>query len=386
MSRTNRVFSCDRIAGLVLAGLLVSACAHRDDTQATHYVKPAEDQSYGAAVEHFREAHDQTPEDLNALLGLSRNLRYSGQANEAVIVLDKSRHTFGGDATYLAELGKANLVAGKADDARDALNRSLQQGGRDWQTFSALGVANDLKQSYPQAREAYDQALRMCPDSAPILNNKALSVAATGDIDEAIRLMRQSYGLEPRSHRIASNLASLQTLRANCAQCSTSKLQQLARSIYPLDWAVSGDGLACDPNHLMAGEIVKAINEKDFVDLHVNFAFDSAELLPPAKEALDELGRALATDQLTTFRFRLEGHTDAVGTDEYNLGLSKRRATAVKTYLVGSLGLKAARLDVEGFGESRLLDPKQPNSGVNRRVRVVKTGQDTVSPGPVSSR
>ena len=368
---------------LASAGLLLAACGHHKAQ--TEFVKPPHTQTYDAAIEDFRAQHAQNPQDLNALLGLSRNLRYSGQGQAALNVLESEHSAFGTNPDFLTEYGKASLVAGKADQARDALTQSVAQGPSDWQTYSALGVAADLSHSHDQARDAYDHALKMCPGSASILNNKALSVAAGGDMDQAVNLMTHAFRLEPRSNRIATNLAALQTLRANCRGCTREKVQELARSIYPTDWIATGDGPSCELDHLLAADIVKELDEKHFVDLHVNFEFNSAKLLPAAKETLNELGHALTTEQFAQDRFKLEGHTDAVGTEDYNMRLSKRRADSVKAYLVDTLHLDARKLAVEGFGETRLLDPKNPTSGVNRRVRVVKIDEEA-PPGPVSSR
>src|SRR4051794_11427100 len=52
------------------------------------------------------------------------------------------------------------------------------------------------------------------------------------------------------------------------------------------------------------------------VSLNVNFATGSAELTPDAQRVLDNLGRALSDQTLATYRFRIEGHTDTVGTHE----------------------------------------------------------------------
>jgi len=82
------------------------------------------------------------------------------------------------------------------------------------------------------------------------------------------------------------------------------------------------------------------------------------------------LAAALKDDRLADWDFLVGGHTDAVGSDAYNLTLSDRRAIAVRNYLMSSHGISGDRLIEKGFGESRLLDPKHPNDGVNRRVQI----------------
>jgi outer membrane protein OmpA-like peptidoglycan-associated protein len=112
------------------------------------------------------------------------------------------------------------------------------------------------------------------------------------------------------------------------------------------------------------------------VNLSVTFATGSAELTPQAIRTLDELGRALASQDLAGFRFRVEGHTDTVGTAALNQSLSERRAAAVVQYLVTKHGIAPSRLEAIGLGESQPLVPTGPqvNEPRNRRVQVVNIG------------
>jgi outer membrane protein OmpA-like peptidoglycan-associated protein len=106
------------------------------------------------------------------------------------------------------------------------------------------------------------------------------------------------------------------------------------------------------------------------LDLAVTFEFGSARLTPDAEVLLDRLGTALANPQLRGRQFLLAGHTDAVGGDEVNQALSEKRAEAVRDYLVRRYHVDRALLETKGFGRSRLLDPANPTSEVNRRVQV----------------
>ena len=110
------------------------------------------------------------------------------------------------------------------------------------------------------------------------------------------------------------------------------------------------------------------------IDLDIRFRLGSAELTTSAMRQLDELAAALRAQALAEQRFRIAGHTDATGPAAYNLALSRRRAGAVKSYLVARHGIAAARLEIVGWGEERLKDPLNPESGVNRRVEIVALG------------
>ena len=109
------------------------------------------------------------------------------------------------------------------------------------------------------------------------------------------------------------------------------------------------------------------------IDFLVHFEFGSADLTPEARDLLDRRGAALQSDNLRDFRFRVVGHTDAIGSDS-NLKLSRERADAVKAYLVKTFQIASERLETMGLGKSQLIDPANPNSGANRRIQVVNLG------------
>jgi len=108
----------------------------------------------------------------------------------------------------------------------------------------------------------------------------------------------------------------------------------------------------------------------------VTFATGSWMLTPDAERALAPLGRALSSQDLAGFRFRIEGHTDTVGDAGMNQALSERRAGAVREYLIAKFGVDPNRLVAVGLGETQLLVPTPPqtSNARNRRVQVVNIG------------
>jgi OmpA-OmpF porin, OOP family len=112
------------------------------------------------------------------------------------------------------------------------------------------------------------------------------------------------------------------------------------------------------------------------VNLTVDFANGSADLTPQAIATLDQLGKALSSSDLASYRFRVEGHTDTVGSQTYNQALSQRRAEAVVNYIESKYGVPAARLDAVGMGDKGLLvkTPPQTAEPRNRRVEVINLG------------
>ncbi len=112
------------------------------------------------------------------------------------------------------------------------------------------------------------------------------------------------------------------------------------------------------------------------VSLTVQFPNGSAELTPQAMKTLTELGKALSSNTLSTYRFRIEGHTDTVGSADTNKALSERRAETVVTFLMSRFGIDRSRLDPVGMGEDGLLVQTPANTAEprNRRVQVINLG------------
>ena len=104
----------------------------------------------------------------------------------------------------------------------------------------------------------------------------------------------------------------------------------------------------------------------------INFAFDSAQLDSTAQQVLDQ--QATWIRQFPEVRFRVYGHTDAVGSPSYNKGLGQRRANAAVAYLA-SRGISRSRLEaVVSYGESKPLIATADRERRNRRTVTEVTG------------
>jgi outer membrane protein OmpA-like peptidoglycan-associated protein len=101
----------------------------------------------------------------------------------------------------------------------------------------------------------------------------------------------------------------------------------------------------------------------------IKFDFDQARLKPEDRELLSRIAGILLTS--SDYRIDVYGHTDDIGTEEYNQGLSERRAQAVRDYLVEA-GVDPAIISTKGFGKSQ---PRVAGAGPearakNRRVEI----------------
>jgi len=106
------------------------------------------------------------------------------------------------------------------------------------------------------------------------------------------------------------------------------------------------------------------------MDLTIEFAFNSADLLPAGQRQVEILGRAFNGERLSRYRFRIIGHTDAVGSVEYNQRLSEQRAVRVRQTLIDAHGIDPRRLMAEGKGETELLDGRPEDAREHRRVEI----------------
>ncbi|HKR20635.1 MAG TPA: OmpA family protein, partial [Stellaceae bacterium] len=137
------------------------------------------------------------------------------------------------------------------------------------------------------------------------------------------------------------------------------------------DWAVpvgSAAGNPCGTGHYVAAPAAGAYT--------VYFEFNKADLTSDARKIV---GEAAAAAKTGATRLVVDGYTDLAGTAQYNLGLSKRRAEAVRAALIAD-GISAKRISIQAFGKT---DPAVPTpDGVreprNRRAVVV------IGPGSTS--
>jgi len=90
---------------------------------------------------------------------------------------------------------------------------------------------------------------------------------------------------------------------------------------------------------------------------------------------LNEIGKALSSKEMESFRFIIEGHANSVGEFERNMNLSNERARAVKEYLVKNYSINPDRMITQGFGYTR---PKHDpaTDALNRRVEIVFFNED----------
>lgn len=102
----------------------------------------------------------------------------------------------------------------------------------------------------------------------------------------------------------------------------------------------------------------------------IQFEFGSADLTPASQDLLTRVAGVIAADEaLRVAAYFIDGHTDAVGSDEANQMLGAARAASAATHLRAQVDFPL-RLEVRSFGETRLLDAGDPEAARNRRVEI----------------
>jgi flagellar motor protein MotB len=116
----------------------------------------------------------------------------------------------------------------------------------------------------------------------------------------------------------------------------------------------------------------KLITEGKLISYGINFDSGKDVIKPESYGAVKSIADVLKEN--AGVRVRVVGHTDADGSAETNLDLSKRRATAVKNYLVKEFGIEGGRIETDGKGQTEPLAPNNTVEGKakNRRVEFVK--------------
>jgi len=126
------------------------------------------------------------------------------------------------------------------------------------------------------------------------------------------------------------------------------------------------DGLLSNLGARVSGDEIRIILESG-----VLFTFDKFELRPDAILVLNEVLPILKFDDFRNEEIRIEGHTDSIGSAEYNNALSRQRADAVVNWFVSN-GISGSRMTSSGQGEHQPIDTNETEEGrqKNRRVEI----------------
>ncbi len=247
--------------------------------------------------------------------------------------------------------------------------------------YSGRGEYVTASQQVPDTvtppREQIVEVQLVSPDMlppAPVLareNAAATGPAGPQDVvpGDAAPTPAPAAAADPALAPLASSDSSLDTANAESAadalaEAARRRAQEAQRNLEQLRAGMDQQRAAAQTPGPVA-----APARSPRIELALNFARDSAVITDAS--SLRALGPQLLSEQLRGQRIFINGHTDDTGSAAHNLELSRRRARAVRDFLITNFDIPAELLVVQGFGATRLKNSGDPQAAENRRVEVV---------------
>lgn len=190
-----------------------------------------------------------------------------------------------------------------------------------------------------------------------------------GEVDKKVDLNQQTtqktFEEDERKLSATDEKASSADSRAgdaiNRADAASKKADQVKSDLH----SELNDRIANLDDYKSAGEAT------------VLFKFNSAKLTDDGKQQLNQLV-STSGGSLKRYFVAIQGFTDKVGPADYNLDLSRRRAQAVQTYLIGEKNIPVYRIQIVGLGKEKPVNEQKTRSdrSANRRVEVTLFSAD----------
>ena len=191
-------------------------------------------------------------------------------------------------------------------------------------------------------------------------------------VAQAVDLMKVT-GLEDAIKETQNQVEANQTEIAGLKEAAAEQNEQLHKlsSVSQEELTAVEEALS---RAVEAGKVTKGklLFEVTFTDDAVHFGFDRSNLSEEAKAALDGFAGSLKAENKNVY-IEIQGHTDNIGREEYNLMLGQARAKAVNSYLHTQHGIPLHRMNTFSYGESKPVvdNNNRSNRTKNRRVTLV---------------
>ena len=248
---------------------------------------------------------------------------------------------------------------------------------------------------YKEKIVLYKKAINLCQGYAESHNNLADAYEHTGKYDEAILEYKKAikldhslsyafFGLGDTCFKIGLYNKAIDAYTAGLKLKPDDRLAQkgLKEAAKMHSGTIHSEGImdsAAIVSKLGASSIQLmgpgGIRQRSSRIRFNNILFDlNSNLIKPSSVAqLSEIGAALADDKLKGQIFLIEGHTDSLGTEKFNLVLSRKRAQSVLNYLLNYFPLSKDKFKVAGHGENRPVCDNSTLEGrmMNRRVEII---------------
>ena len=245
----------------------------------------------------------------------------------------------------------------------------------------AAGAETYAPRQYATASEKLAAAMTALADKRSAERKRAPGLAreavlAGEDARRAAMIAKADAEAEASRQAAAASAAAVERERAEVAAAEAARAADLATKV-AAEAAAERAMAAARADLLRRLNAVLPTRESDRGLVSeiggVQFATGTADLNSGARESLARFSGVIAS--YPGLRFRIEGHTDTVGSYAANSELSSRRAIAVRDYLIAQ-GVAATRIEVEGLGPSRPIADNETTEGRarNRRVEIILSG------------
>lgn len=249
---------------------------------------------------------------------------------------------------------------------RDAELILLRKKGQEAELARVKAVAKEQEQALLAAKEKLTAERARAEQEAARLREEQGKLALAAEQQEKLALAAEQARAEAEAVRLRDEQEKLAALAAERARAEQAE-RELARLRAEHEKARAE--LTATLSRLTQ---VREEPRGVVVTLPGNIFFNvnKADVKPAMHMQLTKIAKALAAvpDQ----NLLIEGHTDSVGSNEYNQSLSESRAQSVQTILLAG-GIAAERMDIKGYGESKPIADNDTPSGQaqNRRVEIV---------------
>jgi outer membrane protein OmpA-like peptidoglycan-associated protein len=269
----------------------------------------------------------------------------------------------------------AREAAQMAEDARIITIRKIRQEELDNERAAAAQREADAKAKAQQA----DEDARRAAEQARLESERRATAEAERAAAELAKRQAQQAAAEAAQERSAADAA-----RAQAESARQAALAQQQAALAEADRAKAAATQAENDKAQLRERLRQQLNmiletRETARGLIVNisdvlFDFNKYTLKPGAREKLAKVSGILLA--YPSLKMQVEGHTDSIGSDEYNLKLSEQRAYTVRDYLV-SQGVQANSVSAVGLGKGNPVASNDTAAGrqQNRRVELVVSGE-----------
>lgn len=163
--------------------------------------------NFDSAIPLYGRALQMKPDGIEAKLGLGQSFLSVGAPDEAAALFRDVLAQRNSNAVARRGLASALISMGQPDLAERQLEAALQADSRDYRSLNALGVVLDMQGRHADAQAKYRQGIEVAPDFLPLRNNFALSLAISGNPQEAIAQLVPIANSRAADGRVRQNLA-----------------------------------------------------------------------------------------------------------------------------------------------------------------------------------